>query len=881
MPKRPPPRPVRDPAEALAIEHCCHQVPRDGSLRLCWTSNHPAAGRVELFDRDDRLLRRGNSPHGRNHQVCWQELDPQQDYRARIQLQDGSGQIAHHEHVCQARAPRLSTSRAGHVDLVIAEACDAPRAAWPVRIGIPIAPGLLADAYHAEIVDASGGPVPAQLQTSARWDDGSVQWLLASFLADTDTDASRRYRLRWDVRPGQRPAPERALPAVPSEPPQLRLASDGQVVDRVIWDEPVLEESGPICSRWCWQGSHQGWACTCRGSVWSGGLEEWDFLFWNDQMEPDWRNLASLEAIIPQQDTGTEIGLTGWPGVSAEQGPLHLLQEDDRGYHGQLAGQPVRGLRYEGSAWQRSPARHTQIAVQDFWQMAPGSYAVDASAITIGLLPALPVDFATRPERRHDAHKLFMWCDQGRYRFRRGQATRQRILRWTGAADQDPEQLGAWLRQELVPTVDPAAVCASGVLGGSLLPGGSGGSLLEAYDHCFELAMVCLELDREQQRTWGWMHFGDWYGERGMNYGNNEYDTAWACGLHWCRTGDARSFRRGLEMARHYSSVDSLHGAATELPVPDSMEDDDRDLVLLHSINHVGSDLPPDAYADGERAALYREELDSWRRFYFLGQSDQGHVYQAGNWLYGQLAGDPVLLQVAERICRRLATCHTRAFDFWIERAAGWPINNVLAAYQHTRDPYFLNAARIFIERVLALQDPDTGGWPFDWKNEGLMEQAGKPFAVGILLFGLLRYREFQPDPAVDRCLKLAVHWLAHHAWIEDASGMGHLASSAPASAASAARQQVEPLVGEKRNPPAEYLILEAVAWAARESEDPQIHRLLRGLLNKRYIPANMAAQMASTEAGPGVSYGENCTGKLFGEYFRQAVYGVSLVARQ
>ncbi|MFW5845881.1 MAG: hypothetical protein ACOCXJ_06615, partial [Planctomycetota bacterium] len=632
------------------------------------------------------------------------------------------------------------------------------------------------------------------------------------------------------------------------------------------------EVSGVLLQRRCWRGGQAGWQMACRGTRWATGLEEWDLLFWNDQLTPDWRNLGSLTAIFPHAHQSTHIGLTGWPGRAAEDGELHLLQEDDRGYRGRLGEQTVDGPRYTGAAWHADQTRLTLIQARDFWQMAPGSYRVTAQATTVGLLPDLPEDHARVPERRAVAHQLFMWCDAGRYRFRRGQATRQRILRWSASTDADPEQLTVWLREDLVPEVEPAAICASGVLGGHLVPSRAGGPLLQAHDRCFDLALTCLELDRELQRTWGFMHFGDWFGERGMNYGNNEYDLAWLCALHWCRSGDVRSFRRGLEMALHYSSVDSLHGAGTRQPVPDGMEDDDRDLVLLHSIDHVGCDLPPAAYADGEQAERYRAELASWRRFYFSGRSDQGHVYQPGNWLYARLTGDPVLAAVAERICRRLASCHTSAFDFWIERAAGWPIINVLAAYQHTHDPFFLNAARIFVQRVLAIQDPDTGGWPFDWEREGGLGQAGKPFAVGILLFGLLRYREQVPDPAVDRCLHRAVAWLAHYAWVEDQGGHGHLHYTAPASAASARHQHLHPQVGEQAFPEADYLILEAVAWSARSSDDPQVHRLLQGLLRGRYDPAIIPRQLTLPNKG-------DCgVGKLVSQQFRQAVFGLSLL---
>ena len=57
--------------------------------------------------------------------------------------------------------------------------------------------------------------------------------------------------------------------------------------------------------------------------------------------------------------------------------------------------------------------------------------------------------------------------------------------------------------------------------------------------------------DRRRNRIYGWMNFGDWYGERDLNYGNNEYDLAWSLAVEWMHPATRELFLRGLEMARH------------------------------------------------------------------------------------------------------------------------------------------------------------------------------------------------------------------------------------------------------------------------------------------------------------------------------------------
>lgn len=54
---------------------------------------------------------------------------------------------------------------------------EAP-AVWPVRFGIPFAPGQLWDAGRLSLVDGSDRPVAAQFSVSGRWaEEGSIQWV--------------------------------------------------------------------------------------------------------------------------------------------------------------------------------------------------------------------------------------------------------------------------------------------------------------------------------------------------------------------------------------------------------------------------------------------------------------------------------------------------------------------------------------------------------------------------------------------------------------------------------------------------------------------------------------------------------------------------------
>ncbi|MFW5845647.1 MAG: hypothetical protein ACOCXJ_05415, partial [Planctomycetota bacterium] len=235
MPKRPPPTPVRDPAEQLAIEHVCQRMQADGCLLVAWTSNRPAGGRACLLDASGAQLDRRDQPTGRNHRALWQGLDPAASYTIRIVLQEEAGQTASWEGSARARAARPTTGHAGAIALRLQEPTAWGRRAWPVRIGIPLPAGQLADAADAWITDPEDRPVPAQLAATAHWDDGSVQWLLACFLADTDPQQARTYRLRWEPADEQPDQPQAPGAGLLTEPPDVQLAADGEAPARLAW----------------------------------------------------------------------------------------------------------------------------------------------------------------------------------------------------------------------------------------------------------------------------------------------------------------------------------------------------------------------------------------------------------------------------------------------------------------------------------------------------------------------------------------------------------------------------------------------------------------------------------------------------------------------
>ncbi len=96
---------------------------------------------------------------------------------------------------------------AGEVVLEVADHSGVARQEWPVCGGVPFASGELGGDVPIELVDDAGTPVPLQCEPLARWEDGSIKWLLVDFFATLEPGRTRPYRLRYSDAAAGRSAP--------------------------------------------------------------------------------------------------------------------------------------------------------------------------------------------------------------------------------------------------------------------------------------------------------------------------------------------------------------------------------------------------------------------------------------------------------------------------------------------------------------------------------------------------------------------------------------------------------------------------------------------------------------------------------------------------
>lgn len=890
---------VPPPPQFENIEVWC---PQPGRAEICWTTTQIVpTGEIEyrVSGADKRTQR--DLCRGRCHRVVLDGLSPTTTYEARIHTEHRGkplvSELFHFKPVPKLTVP--AKTEPVRIKLTVPEPTKHARKTWWAVTGIPFAKGALP--VQGEPAFELGGK-PIESRCLSRWPDGSVKWALVGLTTPTKT-AGDPTSLELVCKPKPRTGPEphptiRRLERsdegwsvttkggtsfrIPKTGAGLvydlrkrfgsdkvcnendRLAPTGKAVELALTmadgkryvcgppegDGPVIEFNGSVHGvvRWSGRMQHEGkptgWAYLVRATAYPGVLRL-NLSVWPDQSSPVFHEVRSLALHVPKGHGDVRGGFDGAKLEPVADGQaLVLLQDRDNRFLRRCSTEIQKGQRAVGVAVAEDDRFRTMLVMRDFWQTYPSGLIIRRDGIEAQFLPPLPKDAYTDDESRTWFHKLYGWCKDGTYLVRAGQVIQDDVYLCLEQAKTQsayrPVQFADFVNNPLILQASPEYLCGTGALGAPAFPRTSG--VWDQYEACFDRCFENHLKDRERRRTFGWMHWGDWFGERYLNYGNNEYDLPWAMGVQWMRTGNRRVFDRGLQMARHYSTVDTIHGA---------FADRLRGRVWTHCYNHLGSPQPIEALhfpEDDERAQAY---IKRYRRMIRGAIDAQGHIYEPGNFLYGMLTGERWLTETAEMICTHQARHLTPNFNFSIERSGGWPLINAVNAYAFTGNPYYLNSARIMIERCLERQDPESGGWlhtPPIGETDNVRVRGGKAFAVGILSHGILRYLEHEPNdrPDVRRMLLRGADWLINEAWVP---GQGFRYITNAPNWKDRGRRGITSLLNA-----------EVIAWAYQETKDQKYVAFWKDM---------MAGVLDGMSSG---------MGKAFTQTTRQTIHGLERI---
>ncbi len=717
------------------------------------------------------------------------------------------------------------SAMAGTARITVEEPTGVARRGWPVTSGVPMAEGALPEGAAVALLSADGSQVPLQTEVLARWPDGSTRWLLLDFQTDLAAGQERAFSLRYG---------EGVVPMVVDDPVAVRGEDEGVVVEtgsmRVrlagdgfsplgeVWidsdgdgrfvaaeqvvgpdgsgsdgggpaEEIVVEQSGPIraCIRFSGRhgvGDGKSFGYVARLHIFRGRpFVKLHYTFINDCPDSVMTKIPHLSLPFCLAGTSGDAKHCVFGGKETVPGALRVDQVDEKQYlldsklaDGRVAGWAAVGNDNSGFA----------IGLREFWQhwpksidVIPGSSETRCGAVKIGICPEIRHKLY-EGKQLEEENKLYYQLQGGGHKFKVGVAKTHELWGTVFSGKPDAARLAQFFQaaeDPLLATCEPAH--ASQTKAAGAFPPADPQKYL-GYDAWFDRALEANLARRQKIREYGMLNYGDWYGERTVNWGNLEYDLAHGMFLQYLRTGDRRFFLRGEQAARHHIDVDVVHAVNEHLENPWGAPPRVGD-IWLHCMNHTGG--------------YYLDTPLPVSKTYHMGHSTNfGHVWVSGDLDYYYLTGDRRALDVSINIADAMASHMPNRYGTHI-RALGWPTILVLAAYDATGDEKYLEAAKKNWQ-VLKKNIDWEKGWLVSLANDHCLHPEGStheeratkyrdqrcvgnvPFMEGLMLCGLARYHRVTGDPEVLRAISVGIDQMIRECWQEDVKTFRYTACS-------------------------------------------------------------------------------------------------------
>jgi len=790
------------PFEIRHLSAAYVDTPEGGAMRITWVTTWPARCNLEWGPTPRCEQRLTESEAAVNHRILLRNLERGRTYHYRVSATTPHDKGVH-SGTCAftftAPAPFEGSARAERVVLKVANPHPFDATRTPVTSGVPFAPGELGDVNRCRLLDRDGNEIPSQRRVTGRWEDGSIKWVLLTFPADLPAGETSTFALEYgnavasrDVatslsvcRSGSRllirngseqvefDSDLSGLPVrmsvngsdIPMAPLEARV-TDGE---GVAWSSQapaelmVLEEQGPLRVVVRTRGHHRGpnggafFAYEAR-FIFYAGLPGFEMRYaWGNDREERFSRFKRVSLRVPLGEGVPRWRLGLDPGFStAGEGDVRLRQLKDDSYQVEGAdtgGAPLR--RAEGWIEVTAGRAAILVAVRDFWQLYPRSLGVARDVLEIGVAGDFPANFYEDSSQK-ELVDLYFHLRGDAWKVRRGVKKWHQILLRFNESQSAPEraaQTAALFAEPPIAVCPPERYRDAHVFGPFAV---ADESPLDAYEvHCEKVyEYYCRR--REEEHWYGQMNYGDLLGENLVSWLNNEYDNAHSFFIQFVRTGDRKWYRLGEQAARHDIDVDVCHYG------PETGAE------WAHVLGHTGD------YFDRDPYGLSRDIDD-----YGSGNLRQAICGPDHSWVGGMrdwyfLSGDETALGTLRIVADYFSGPRLlNNYDWFAAREAGWHMVLLLTAYEATGDRFYLNGARIILERVLVRQTPGPRGWHHQMVPAHCYctppHRGEASYMIAILAMGLELMYEVTHDEKIAEAIVGAADQVIDEMWVEEA----------------------------------------------------------------------------------------------------------------
>lgn len=643
-----------------------------------------------------------------------------------------------------------------------------------VRFGFPLPAGAIFDLNNFQIHGPAGKQIDSQFSATSFWPDKSIKWVLIQFNTTLRGKEKKIYEVIFgtDVMPVKTPSNLTMTTSgkiVTVNTGAVKVQLNNNLIDKVWYKdklvggfsadgivltdengnrftsgrgspEMTIEESGPEYLTLRFEGQYMNEILASymkyiarisfRNNSSVIGLT---LTHVNDYLKTEITDITSLTLPFIPADTfnNAAIALNAAPdkNIKNQQRAFQLDESTLAISNNSEKNQMTGAASIDGNS-------KITLAWQDFWRRWPKAYKIANNAMMLEILPEQPgKDYG----RNQPYYLMYPFCE-GKYRFKWGMTFTERI-KFDFSGEIPAKQLQTDIDMPVIPVVPAAWYVETGAFPDATAPRGSQFTAWDAFINSFFKSHMALKM---RQREFGYFNYGDWFGERGRNWGNNEYDLAHGLFAAFTRTGNRDYCRLAVSAARHQADVDIVHA----YPDPYYLGANHQ-----HSIGHTGQ------WSQTAKRATWTHPYDSHT------SAENGHTWSAGMLDAWMLTGDPVVMESALKLGEHIVWAMAPSFKKLSshERTAGWSLKAILNFYRLNNDSCYLEAAKSIAEVALREQKAN-GAWPHQLPPdhaEGRKDVIGNNlFLIGILTSSLKDYHLATGDKKVRKALLEAVDWI-------------------------------------------------------------------------------------------------------------------------